>query len=129
MLSFGIAGVRTTKSVKKIGCSHLKHLIENGKLLIQDAQTIFELSNFIRKGGSFSAEEGQHDDTVMSLVIFSWLVNQDFFKEITNTDVRKTMFAKIAERFDEELPMIFTSHSTNQEERFVMGGAVWEISN
>lgn len=119
-----IPGVRTTKAVKKMGCSHLKHLIENEKLLIQDSEAIFELSNFVRKGDSFAAEEGYHDDIVMSLVIFAWLVNQEFFKEITNTDVRKTMFAQLANRFDEELPMIFATHAT-EEARIVMEGAVW----
>ena len=123
-----IPGVRTTKAVKKIGCSHLKHLIENNKLLIQDAEAIFEFSNFIRKGDSFSAEEGYHDDIVMSFVIFAWLVNQDFFKEITNTDVRKQMYAQLAERFDDELPMIFSTHAT-EEQKIVFGGAVWQIGS
>lgn len=119
-----IPGVRTTKSVKKIGCSHLKHLIENQKLVINDAQTIFELSNFTRKGDSFAAEEGYHDDTVMALVIFAWLVDQDFFKEITNSDVRKAMFAQLTSRFDDELPGIFSS-TYRQEDIVVMNGAVW----
>jgi len=122
-----IPGVRTTKAVKKMGCSHLKHLIENQKLLINDAEAIFELSNFIRKGDSFAAEEGYHDDIVMSMVIFAWLVNQDFFKEITNTDVRKHLFSQLAERFDDELPMIFRTHAT-EEHKVVFGGAVWQES-
>jgi hypothetical protein len=63
-------GIRTTKSVKRLGCSIMKNLIESEKLIIQDFDTISELSTFIAKGGSFEAEEGRHDDLVMTLVLF-----------------------------------------------------------
>lgn len=100
-----IPGLRTTKSTKRIGCSNIKHLIENGKLIIRDFETIREFSTFVRNKDSFAAEEGSHDDIVMSLVIFGWLSGQEFFKELTNKDIRKHLYAKMAERFSEELPM------------------------
>ena len=84
-------GVRTTKSVKRIGCSNLKDLIENDKLLVQDATIIMELSNFVSRGSSYAAEDGQHDDLAMCLVLFAWLSRQDYFKEVTNTDFRAKM--------------------------------------
>lgn len=84
-------GVRTTKSVKRIGCSNLKDLIENDKLLVQDATIIMELSNFVSRGSSYAAEDGQHDDLAMCLVLFSWLSRQDYFKDVTNTDFREKM--------------------------------------
>ena len=124
-----IPGVRTTKAVKKIGCSQLKHLIENNKLLITDKETISELSCFVRKGDSFEADSG-HDDLVMGLVIFSWLVNQEFFKEISKSDIRKDLYDKIASRFDEELPIAIAStilgHSG--EQRVIdKSGIIWTI--
>ena len=85
-------GVRTTKQVKRIGCSTLKDLIENDKMIIEDFDTIVELSSFISKGNSYQAEEGQHDDLVMSLVLFSWLVRQDYFKELTDVDIRQRLY-------------------------------------
>ena len=85
-------GVRMTKGTKKIGTSNLKSLIEADKLIINDFDIIAELSTFISKGKSFEAETGAHDDLVMCLVIFSWVANQRYFKELTNVDVRGQMF-------------------------------------
>ena len=92
-------GVRTTKSVKRIGCSNLKDIIENDKLLVQDADIIMELSNFVQRGSSYAAEDGQHDDLAMCCVLFAWLARQDYFREVTDTDFR----AKIK---DDQISMI-----------------------
>ena len=86
-------GLRMTKGTKKIGTSNLKSLIEGNKLIINDFDIISELSTFISKGKSFEAEAGSTDDLVMCLVIFSWLANQRYFKELTDVDVRGQMFA------------------------------------
>ena len=85
-------GIRMTKGTKKIGTSNLKSLIESDKLIINDFDMISELSTFIAKGKTFEAESGSHDDLVMCLVIFSWVANQRYFKELTNVDVRGQMF-------------------------------------
>ena len=85
-------GIRTTKAVKKIGCSNLKALIESDKLLVEDFDIIVELSNFVQKGASYEADESATDDLVMCLVLFSWLANQPYFKELTDEDVRHRLF-------------------------------------
>ena len=85
-------GLRMTKGTKKIGTSNLKSLIEADKLIINDFDIISELSTFIAKGKSFEAEPGSNDDLVMCLVIFSWLANQRYFKELTDVNVRGQMF-------------------------------------
>ena len=85
-------GLRMTKGTKKIGTSNLKSLIEADKLIINDFDIISELSTFIAKGKSFEAEPGSNDDLVMCLVIFSWLANQRYFKELTDGNVRGQMF-------------------------------------
>jgi len=85
-------GIRTTKAVKKIGCSNLKALIESDKLLVEDFDIIVELSNFVQKGASYEADEAATDDLVMCLVLFSWLANQPYFKELTDEDVRHRLF-------------------------------------
>lgn len=77
-------GIRTTKSVKSIGCSMIKLLVEQNQLIINDFETIRELSTFSQKGTSYEAEPGNHDDLVMCLVLFGWLSNQKFFKELTD---------------------------------------------
>ena len=84
-------GVRTTKTVKKVGCSNLKQLIEDDKLIIEDLDIISELSTFIVKGSSFEADEGCTDDLVACMFIFAWTTDQTYFKELTDMDVRQTM--------------------------------------
>ena len=87
-------GLRMTKGTKKIGTSNLKSLIEGDQLIINDFEIIAELSTFIAKGKSFQAEAGASDDLVMCLVIFAWLSNQRYFKELTDVDVRGQLFAE-----------------------------------
>lgn len=99
-------GVKTTSAVKKIGCSTLKKMIESDKLIIKDSHTITELFSFISyPNGTYAAEKGQHDDSVMTLVIFSWLSLDDFYKEVTNQDVRKNMLQDIDS--SEDMPFGF----------------------
>jgi len=85
-------GVKTTKTVKRIGCSHLKDIVESDKVIINDYDLLQELSVFINKRNSYEAEEGHHDDLVMCAVLFSWLVRQEFFIELTDNDVRNRLY-------------------------------------
>ena len=96
-------GVRTTKQVKRVGCSTLKDLVEDQKIIIEDFDVIEELSNFISKKESYEADEGHHDDLVMCLVLFSWLIRQEYFKDLTNTDIRQKFLADKEEMMEEEM--------------------------
>ncbi len=96
-------GVRMTASVKKLGCSNLKTLIEDDKLMINDYDIISELTTFIQKHNSFEAEEGCNDDLAMCLVIFSWLVAQSYFKEMTDNDVRKRIYEEQKNQIDQDM--------------------------
>lgn len=87
-----LPGIKTTKKVKSIGCSNLKTLLENDKLQINDYHMIEELGTFVAKGTSFEADEGANDDTVMTLVLFSWLVRQDFFKDYAENDIQSSLY-------------------------------------
>ena len=84
-------GVRTTKQVKRIGCSNLKIIVENDKIMLNDYDLVDELSKFIVKGNSYEADYGHHDDLVMCLVLFSWSSVQNFFREVTDIDMRKRL--------------------------------------
>jgi hypothetical protein len=92
-------GIRTTKNVKSIGCSIAKLLIEQNQLIVNDWNTINELSTFSKKGVSFEAEEGCHDDLVMALVLFGWLTDQSYFKELNNLDT----LSKLRDKTDEQI--------------------------
>jgi hypothetical protein len=109
-------GVKTTKQVKRIGCSNLKDLIENDKIIIEDFDLISELSGFVGRGSSYEAEEGMHDDLVMCTVLFSWIVRQDYFKEITDTDIREKLYnekMKLIE--DQMLPFGFIDDGSKED--------------
>lgn len=97
-------GIRTTKSVKSVGCSILKLLIEQNQLIINDHDTINELTTFSKKGPSYEAESGKHDDMVMGLVIFAWLSDQPYFKDLTSINT----LANLREKTDEELEQDLT---------------------
>jgi hypothetical protein len=123
-------GIRTTKSVKRLGCSILKNLVEGQKIFIQDFDVISELSTFIAKGGSFEAEEGSHDDLVMCLVLFSWMTNQQFFADMTNTNIKQKLHEDQLRQIEEEaLPTFLAGHVDvdNPDRRFVADGALWDV--
>jgi len=96
-------GIRTTKSVKAIGCSILKLLIEQNQLILSDFDTIQELSRFSRKGPSYEAESGAHDDMVINLVHFAWLTDQTYFKDITDINTLSRLREKTEEQIEEDL--------------------------
>jgi len=96
-------GIRTTKAVKKVGCSNLKTLIESDQLIVEDFDIIVEMSNFIQKGASYEADEGASDDLMMCLVFFAWLANQPYFKELTNEDVRHRLFESQQKAIEQDM--------------------------
>ena len=96
-------GVRTTAAVKKLGCSNLKTLLEDDKLLTCDYDIISELTTFAQKHNSFEAEEGCNDDLAMCLVIFAWLVAQDYFKEMTDNDIRKRLYEEQKNQIEQDM--------------------------
>ena len=105
-----------SKTVKKVGCSNLKTFIEDDKLIVTDYEIISELTTFIQKNNSFEAEEGCHDDLAMCLVIFAWLAVQDYFKEMTDTDVRKRIYEEQKNQIEQDMaPFGFISDGINDE--------------
>lgn len=96
-------GVRMTAAVKKLGCSNLKTFLEDNKLLTVDYEIIDELTTFSQKHNSFQAEEGCNDDLAMCLVIFSWLVAQDYFKEMTDNDIRKRIYEEQRNQIEQDM--------------------------
>jgi hypothetical protein len=121
-------GVKTSKTVKKIGCSNLKTLIETDKLVTTDFDTIAELNTFVRDKDTYKAEEGNNDDIVMTLVLFSWLTAQSFFKEITNSDVRQRLLEERNIQMEEELLPIGILDDGLEEEKHFDGEDLWTVT-
>ena len=96
-------GLKMSKTVKKVGSLNLKTLIEEDKLFFNDYEIISELTTFISKHNSFEAEEGCNDDLAMCLVIYAWLVAQDYFKELTDQDVRKRLYEEQKNQIEQDM--------------------------
>ena len=96
-------GVKMSKTVKKVGALNLKTLIEEDKLLSCDYEIMSELTTFIQKNNSFEAEDGCNDDLAMCLVIYAWLVAQDYFKELTDQDVRKRLYEEQKNQIEQDM--------------------------
>ena len=121
-------GVRMTSNVKKIGMANLKTMIESDKLLIHDVDIITELSTFVQKRNSYEAEEGYHDDLVMCLIIFGWVSNQEYFKELTNSDIRKKLEKEREyEIMESTLPPGFVVNGEEEESFTDSEGTVWFV--
>ena len=66
------------------------------------------------------AEDGCNDDLAMSLVIFSWLALQPYFKELHDNDVRQRIYEEQREAIDADMsPFGFIVDGINDEESFV----------
>ena len=119
-------GVKMSKAVKKVGCSNLKTLIEEDKLIFNDYEIISELTTFIQKHNSFEAEEGCNDDLAMCLVIYSWLVAQDYFKELTDQDVRQRLYEEQKNQLEQDMaPFGFIMDGTEEDSFVDANGDRW----
>jgi len=121
-------GVKTSKQVKRIGCNSLKELIENDKLIIEDFDTLEELASFVSRRQTYMAEEGAHDDLVMGLVLFSWVVRNEYFKEMTDHDVRKMLAEEKAKSLEQEMLPFGFFDDGNEEVVVDNNGDVWSQS-
>ena len=114
-------GVKMSKTVKKVGALNLKTIIESDKLVFTDYEIMSELTTFIQKNNSFEAEDGCNDDLAMCLVIYAWLVAQDYFKELTDQDVRKRLYEDQRDQIEQDMaPFGFISDGMD-ENSFVDG--------
>ena len=119
-------GVKMSKTVKKVGALNLKTLVEENKLLFCDYEIMSELTTFIHKSNSFEAEEGCNDDLAMCLVIYAWLVAQEYFKELTDQDVRKRLYEEQKNQFEQDMaPFVFMSDGLDDQSFVDADGDLW----
>ena len=121
-------GVKMSKTVKKVGSLNLKTIIETDKLLFSDYNILSELTTFIQKNNSFEAEEGCNDDLAMCLVIYAWLVQQDYFKELTDQDVRKRLYDEQKNQIEQDMsPFGFISDGLEDDSFVDAEGDRWKV--
>jgi len=123
-------GVKMSKTVKKVGSLNLKTMIEEDKLIFCDYDIISELTTFISKSNSFEAEEGCNDDLAMCLVIYAWLVAQDYFKELTDQDVRKRLYEEQKNQIEQDMaPFGFIDDGLDNSSFVDNEGDRWSVAN
>ena len=120
-------GVEMNRKTKRLGCSAAKDILENKKLLVQDEQTILEISTFVAKGQSYEASDGNHDDLMMNLVLFGYFATSSYFGDMTNIDLKDMLFKQRMKEIEDDLvPFGFVDDGTSdipqQEE-----GTPWAV--
>ena len=122
-------GVKMSKTVKKVGSLNLKTMIEEDKLMLCDYDIISELTTFISKSNSFEAEEGCNDDLAMCLVIYAWLVAQDYFKELTDQDIRKRLYEDQKNQIEQDMaPFGFIDDGLDSSSFVDSEGDRWSVA-
>jgi hypothetical protein len=123
-------GVKMSVTVKKIGCANLKAIIEEDKLLFNDFQIFQELTTFVQKKQAWEADEGYHDDLVMCMVLFAWLVMQEYFKEMTDQDVRRRIYDEQRNQIEQDMaPFGFIDDGLGDDTYIDGDGSLWEYGN
>ena len=126
MVKAGAIGMTMNRKVKRIGCSHLKDLLEENKLKIVDLDTISECSTFEARGNSFEASDGNHDDLVMNLVLFSWYVGTETFLNQTDVNIKQMLYEQRVKAIENEIvPFGIIDDGLEEEKPEVVGGDIW----
>ena len=123
-------GVKMSVTVKKIGCANLKAIVEEDKLLFNDFQIFQELTTFVQKKQAWEADEGYHDDLVMCMVLFAWLVMQEYFKEMTDQDIRRRIYEEQRNQIEQDMAPFGFIDDGMGDDTFIDGdGTLWEYGD
>jgi hypothetical protein len=126
-------GVEMNRKIKRLGCSAIKELIEQNKVIVTDEQTIIEMSTFVGRGQSYEASSGNHDDLMMTLVMFGYFVTTERFADMTDINLKDMLYDKQAREIDDDMvPFGFiddgADHMTQMDQRERMEKEGWSIS-
>lgn len=81
-------GIQTTSSTKNTGCSNIKVALSRGKIRVNDYALIEQFGTFVAHKETYRADKGAHDDLVMTMVLFGWLLDQKAFHYLSNSNIR-----------------------------------------
>ena len=96
-------GIEMNRKVKRLGCSAIKDIIEEQKLQVYDENTILEISTFVGKGTSYEASDNNHDDLMMTLVMFGYFVSTQFFADMTDINLKQMMFEERTQAISDDV--------------------------
>ena len=102
-------------------------IVEEDKLIIPDYDIISELTTFVTKGDTFAAEDGSNDDLVTTLVLFGWLVDQQYFKELSNQNIREKLYQTKMDAIDDmTIPFGIIDDGLDETYEPMPDGGLWE---
>ena len=82
------------------------------------------------KGQSWEGSDGNTDDLVMCLVLFSWLTDQTYFKELVNLDIRKQLWKEKEGLVDQDMaPFGFVLDGLRDEDGVRIGENIDEFGS
>ena len=87
--------------------ANIKTFVESDKIIVNDFNIIEEMSTFIKKGQSWHLKGSNTDDLMMCLVIFGWLSNQAYFKEMTDTNARQQLYEEQQKLIEQDMAFGF----------------------
>ena len=117
-------GIMMNRKVKRLGCSSIKDILENNKLSVVDENTIIEISTFVAKGQSYEAADGNHDDLMMTLVMFGYFTSTQYFGDLTNINLKNMLFdQRMKEIEDDIVPFGFVDDASEIIDRLEDKGA------
>ena len=127
MIKANAIGVTMTAKTKRIGCSNIRDIMAQHKLIIKDEETIREMSTFVAKGSSYQADHNSHDDLMMNLVMFGWFTSTPFFAESTDVNMKHMLYQqKVKQLEDEVIPV---GNMPSYDEEVHPFGKGWEVWN
>jgi hypothetical protein len=122
-------GITMSRKIKRVGCSTLKELLEENRLVVVDRPTITELMTFVNKGSSFEADRGYHDDMVMNCVLFAWFVTTEFFTHLTDTAVKDLLYSEQQKMIEDDmLPAGVFGDNYGAETIVDSSGQAWSVA-
>jgi len=126
MIKANAIGVNMTAKIKRIGCSNIRDIMQQKKLVIKDEETIREMSTFVAKGSSYQADHNSNDDLMMNLVMFGWFTSTPFFAESTDVDMKQMLYKeKVKQLEDEVIPVGNMPLDSENDHPFGKGWEVW----
>ena len=121
-------GIEITRKTKRLGCSAIKDILENGKLEIVDENTILEISTFTARGQSYEASDGNHDDLMMNLVMFGYFSSTQYFGDMTDINLKNMIFdQRMREIEDDIVPFGFIDDGSEHIENLERNNNSWAI--
>jgi hypothetical protein len=109
----GRIGVNINKSSRPKALKQLEIEFEAGRFEIYDYDTIHELNTFVYNKGKYQADDGEHDDLVMSMALMALKLTDECFVEDYISDNLNFIKDTYDIENDKDIPLVFIENRYN----------------